>query len=130
MANESLSAPFVSDEQLLSAVIRARNLINEGKWKDAGPILAEACRKAMCFPAPPDVPISLNLSENNDAYECRKLAWEEVKRLVGAEKWTVGDSGNYYGFYCWGWDMRRQYNEQRAPSAPDGWRLVPLCRNR
>lgn len=55
--------------------------------------------------------------ENADADGCRKFAWEHVKQLVTTDGWTVGDSSNYFGFFCWGWDMRRQFNEQRAESA-------------
>ncbi|MEC5739841.1 ead/Ea22-like family protein [Klebsiella pneumoniae] len=52
-------------------------------------------------------------SENADADYCRKWAWEQVKDEVSTEDWTTGDSITYFGFFCWGWDMRRQYNEQR-----------------
>ena len=52
-------------------------------------------------------------SENADADHCRKWAWEQVKGEVSTEGWTSGDNANYFGFFCWGWDMRRQYNEQR-----------------
>ncbi|WP_431195773.1 hypothetical protein [Klebsiella pneumoniae] len=52
-------------------------------------------------------------SENTDADHCRKWAWEQVKGEVSTEEWTTGDNITYFGFFCWGWDMRRQYNEQR-----------------
>ncbi|OZP72387.1 hypothetical protein CIG23_17555 [Raoultella planticola] len=52
-------------------------------------------------------------SESADADHCRKWAWEQVKGEVSTEDWTTGDSITYFGFFCWGWDMRRQYNEQR-----------------
>lgn len=55
----------------------------------------------------------VNYSENADADYCRKWAWEKVKDEVSTEDWTTGDSITYFGFFCWGWDMRRQYNEQR-----------------
>ncbi|MHC7550869.1 ead/Ea22-like family protein [Klebsiella pneumoniae] len=55
-------------------------------------------------------------SENADAEYCRKWAWEQVKGEVSTEDWTTGDSITYFGFFCWGWDMRRQYNEQRQVS--------------
>lgn len=63
-------------------------------------------------------------SENADADHCRKWAWEQVKGEVTTEEWTSGDNANYFGFFCWGWDMRRQYNEQRPvtvkiPYLPD-----------
>ncbi|KTJ36779.1 hypothetical protein ASU85_24670 [Klebsiella aerogenes] len=53
-------------------------------------------------------------SENADADHCRKWAWEQVKGEVSTEGWTTGDNITYFGFFCWGWDMRRQYNEQRT----------------
>ncbi|HGG8897031.1 ead/Ea22-like family protein [Enterobacter hormaechei] len=52
--------------------------------------------------------------ENDDAYQCRKWAWQQVKDEVTTEGWTSGDNVTYFGFFCWGWDMRRQYNDQRA----------------
>ncbi|WP_434153272.1 hypothetical protein [Klebsiella variicola] len=55
----------------------------------------------------------VNYSENTDADHCRKWAWQQVKGEVSTEGWTSGDNANYFGFFCWGWDMRRQYNEQR-----------------
>ena len=58
----------------------------------------------------------VNYSENADADYCRKWAWEQVKGEVSMEDWTTGDSITYFGFFCWGWDMRRQYNEQRQVS--------------
>ncbi|HDS3534518.1 TPA: hypothetical protein QIT18_000835 [Klebsiella quasipneumoniae subsp. similipneumoniae] len=54
--------------------------------------------------------------ENDDAYQCRKWAWQQVKGEVSTEGWTSGDNATYFGFFCWGWDMRRQYNEQRQVS--------------
>lgn len=53
-------------------------------------------------------------SENTDADHCRKWGWEQVKGEVSTEGWTTGDNITYFGFFCWGWDMRRQYNEQRT----------------
>lgn len=55
----------------------------------------------------------VNYFENADADHCRKWAWQQVKGEVSTEGWTSGDNANYFGFFCWGWDMRRQYNEQR-----------------
>lgn len=51
--------------------------------------------------------------ENDDTYQCRKWAWQQVKDEVTTEGWTSGDNVTYFGFFCWGWDMRRQYNERR-----------------
>lgn len=64
-------------------------------------------------------------SENADADYCRKWAWEQVKDEVSTEDWTTGDSITYFGFFCWGWDMRRQYNEQRPVTVKLPQRLQP-----
>ncbi|MDK9585801.1 ead/Ea22-like family protein [Lelliottia wanjuensis] len=56
----------------------------------------------------------INFKENADADYCRGWAWNEVKKELASEAWTVGDNCTYYGFFCWGWDSRRQFNEQRA----------------
>ena len=44
-------------------------------------------------------------------------AWKQVKRDVGTEGWTAGDSGNYYGFFLWGWRYRAQYERQKPVGA-------------
>jgi hypothetical protein len=64
----------------------------------------------------PAVPTTVNFSENFDADMSRKWAWEQVKELVSTNGWDAGDSANFFAFFCWGWDMRRQYNEQRLPA--------------
>ena len=64
-------------------------------------------------------------SENADADHCRKWAWEQVKGEVETEGWTTGDNITYFGFFCWGWDMRRQYNEQRPVTVKLPQRLQP-----
>ncbi|HBS5729145.1 TPA: hypothetical protein MAK62_002160 [Klebsiella pneumoniae] len=64
-------------------------------------------------------------SENADADYCRKWAWEQVKGEVSTEDWTTGDSITYFGFFCWGWDMRRQYNEKRPVTVKLPQRLQP-----
>lgn len=56
----------------------------------------------------------INFKENADADYCRGWAWNEVKKELASEAWTVGDNCTFYGFFCWGWDTRRQFNEQRA----------------
>ncbi|MCS2161679.1 ead/Ea22-like family protein [Scandinavium sp. H11S7] len=56
----------------------------------------------------------INFKEGADADYCRLWAWNEIKKELISEEWTVGDNCNYYGFFCWGWDSRRQFNEQRA----------------
>lgn len=62
----------------------------------------------------------INFKENAGADYCRGWAWNEVKKELGTETWTVGDNCTYYGFFCWGWDSRRQYNEQRAAATDKG----------
>lgn len=60
------------------------------------------------LPVPP-----VMYSENSDADHCRQQAWKQVKDEVSTDGWSTSDSVNYFGFFCWGWDARRQYNEQR-----------------
>ncbi|CAI1765889.1 Uncharacterised protein [Serratia fonticola] len=72
------------------------------------------------------MPAPIAFSENADADMCRTWAWEQVKKDVTTDGWTIGDSSNFYGFYCWGWDTRRQYNEQRPPAVPDFGALTKL----
>jgi|SRR5476651_1767921 len=85
MTNKSLSAPFVSDENLLSAAIRARNLINAGKWEDADPILAEACRKVMLSSTPPAMPDDLVADVTAVVNLLEKYEWAEhcTKTVLG-----------------------------------------------
>lgn len=75
--------------------------------------------KRILYTAPPAPAVSttVNFSENADADMCREWAWEQVKELVSTDGWDAGDCSNFFSFFCWGWDMRRQYNEQR-PSVP------------
>jgi hypothetical protein len=49
--------------------------------------------------------------------EARDWSWKQVKRDVGTEGWTAGDSNNYFGFFCWGWNTRGQYERQRPKIA-------------
>ncbi|HEJ7884142.1 TPA: hypothetical protein SMI12_001065 [Serratia liquefaciens] len=69
-------------------------------------------------PPAPVLPTTVNFSENSDADMCRTWAWERVKEMVTTDSWDAGDSANFFAFFCWGWDMRRQYNEQRPPAVP------------
>ncbi|CAI2429550.1 Uncharacterised protein [Serratia proteamaculans] len=69
-------------------------------------------------PPAPVLPTTVNFSENSDADMCRTWAWERVKEMVTTDSWDAGDSANFFSFFCWGWDMRRQYNEQRPPAVP------------
>lgn len=82
------------------------------KLKEAEERLQVAEKRIAELEARPANPI--NFKENADADFCRKWAWDEVKKELAPEAWTVGDNFNYYGFFCWGWDSRRQYDEQRA----------------
>lgn len=51
--------------------------------------------------------------------QAERWAWEQVKRDVGTEGWTAGDSCTYYGFFLWGWRYKGQYLRQRAtPPSP------------
>ncbi|NBD81020.1 hypothetical protein GV761_07030 [Citrobacter werkmanii] len=73
-------------------------------------------------------------SENSVADHCRQQAWEHVKGEVSTDGWSTGDSVNYFGFFCWGWDMRRQFNEQRPVTVtlPEGtgWSSDPYNHGR
>ena len=71
---------------------------------------------------PDDCPFcSPRVTHTNMASEqAEKWAWEQVKRDVGTEGWTVGDSCNYFGFFLWGWRYRAQYESQRAPAQEPG----------
>lgn len=40
-------------------------------------------------------------------------AWADVRKDVGTENWTTGDSCNFYGFFLHGWHYREQYELQR-----------------
>nr|WP_249417833.1 ead/Ea22-like family protein [Citrobacter freundii] len=83
------------------------------KTAEANSEKLEAAEKRMAeLEARPANPI--NFKENADADYCRGWAWNEVKKELSPDDWTVGDNCTYYGFFCWGWDSRRQFNEQRA----------------
>ncbi|WP_447881600.1 hypothetical protein [Serratia fonticola] len=81
-------------------------------------LMAETARELLAVREAQSVPAPIAFSENADADMCRAWAWEQVKKDLAPEGWSIGDSCNFYGFYCWGWDMRRQYNEQRPPAVP------------
>ncbi|WP_454878639.1 hypothetical protein [Serratia inhibens] len=68
-------------------------------------------------PPAPAATTPISFSENADADMCREWAWKQVKEQLTPDGWTVGDNITYFGFFCWGWDMRRQYNEQRPPAS-------------
>ena len=82
------------------------------KLTDMAVQLANA--ESKCMELADRAPTPVTYSENSDADRCRKWAWEKVKGELSTEDWTTGDNINYFGFFCWGWDMRRQYNEQRT----------------
>lgn len=52
--------------------------------------------------------------------QAEKWAWKQVKLDVGTDGWTAGDSGNYFGFFLWGWRYRAQYERQRAAQLDGG----------
>lgn len=96
------------DKDSLEAVaISMRDDMREAREK------LEAAEKRIAeLEARPANPI--NFKESTDADYCRSWAWNEVKKELAPDDWTVGDNCTYYGFFCWGWDSRRQFNEQRA----------------
>lgn len=47
-----------------------------------------------------------------------KWAWDQVRKEVGTEGWTTGDSCNFYGFFLWGWNYRGEYETQRPAALP------------
>lgn len=46
--------------------------------------------------------------------EARKWAWQQVREQVGTDGWTVGESADFFGFFCWGWRYRGQLEAQRT----------------
>lgn len=84
-------------------------------------VTAALWRMYQAAPPAPAATTTISFSENSDADMCREWAWKQVKELLTPDGWTVGDNITYFGFFCWGWDMRRQYNEQRppAPAVPE-----------
>jgi hypothetical protein len=57
--------------------------------------------------------------------QARDWAWKKVRRDVGTEDWTTGDHCNYFGFYCWGWTARAQYEKQRPRASLPSRNAVP-----
>ncbi|WP_315125201.1 hypothetical protein [Comamonas antarctica] len=53
-------------------------------------------------------------------------AWDQVRQDVGTEGWTAGDSGNFFGFFLWGWNYRGKYAAQRAAGAADMQRVLAM----
>lgn len=60
--------------------------------------------------------------EEHTEESARKLAWEEVKNDCDLHGLTVGELSCYYGFFCWGWDYRKQYGHQLSAQPPEGER--------
>jgi NTP pyrophosphatase (non-canonical NTP hydrolase) len=121
LANREAQPVAVTDEMAL-AFHRALNDGGIGE-SDLEEIKA-GLRGALCnitAPPAPVVPTPVNFSENSDADMCRAWAWERVKEMVTTDGWDAGDSANFFAFFCWGWDMRRQYNEQRPPAVPQDY---------
>lgn len=71
----------------------------------------------------------IEFSVSLDDGMCRDYAWRYVKEALTPDGWTVGDNITYFGFFCWGWDMRRQYNEQRPVSVTLPEALIPAIHN-
>ncbi|WP_129939142.1 hypothetical protein [Serratia proteamaculans] len=88
----------------------------QGKDRPDLGLLPDGINYLYTAPPAPVVPTPVNFSENSDADMCRAWAWERVKEMVTTDGWDAGDSANFFAFFCWGWDMRRQYNEQRPPA--------------
>lgn len=78
-------------------------------------------RQIMFYRAPILQPCAnpVDFRENAGADICREQAWKYLKEQLTPDGWTVGDNITYFGFFCWGWDMRRQYNEQRTVPQAD-----------
>ncbi|HHT0022963.1 TPA: hypothetical protein ACTXAG_003164 [Klebsiella oxytoca] len=98
---------------LVEALEKARGM--ESYWKTQCRGITDHCEELQARIAELEsrTVTPVTYSENADADRCRKWAWEQVKAEVSTEDWTTGDNITYFGFFCWGWDMRRQYNEQR-----------------
>ncbi|MDK9364197.1 ead/Ea22-like family protein [Lelliottia wanjuensis] len=113
-ANLNLMDAIVAKDKHIADLEATVAHANAG-WKEAQEqeARAEAAERRIAeLEARPANPI--NFKENADADYCRGWAWNEVKKELASEAWTVGDNCTYYGFFCWGWDSRRQFNEQRA----------------
>lgn len=76
----------------------------------------DAARKRIAeLEARPVAPI--DFKENADADFCREWAWDDIKKDLSTENWSISDGAAFYGFYLMGWDARRQFNEQRKAEA-------------
>ncbi|WJV38606.1 hypothetical protein QVN03_25125 [Raoultella terrigena] len=91
----------------------------EGRDRPDLGLLPDGINYLYTAPPAPAVSSIVNFSENADADMCREWAWEQVKELVSTVGWDAGDCSSFFSFFCWGWDMRRQYNEQRPPAPAD-----------
>jgi hypothetical protein len=47
------------------------------------------------------------------ADEAKEWAWNTLKADLEPRNWTVSESGAFFGFFCWGWNYRAQYERQR-----------------
>lgn len=52
-----------------------------------------------------------------DIEPAKALAWEQVRKDVGAEGWTVSEASTYYGFFSWGWNCMKQI-AATGPTSP------------
>ena len=39
-----------------------------------------------------------------NSFEAQKSAFDALKERLSAENWTAGETCNFFGFFCWGWD--------------------------
>lgn len=60
-----------------------------------------------------------NTSGNANADDCRQFVWEQIHSQQNTTHWSRTDSVNFYAFFLLGWDLQRQYNEQRAAEEMD-----------
>lgn len=49
--------------------------------------------------------------------QARDWAWKQTRSDIGHEKWTCGDTANFYPFFLMGWNYRGLYELQRAVPA-------------
>ena len=70
----------------------------------------QAAAQQAVQPSPEATSIAPTLMTNDQAIA---WAWADVRKDVGTENWTTGDSCNFYGFFLHGWNYRGQYELQR-----------------
>lgn len=48
-----------------------------------------------------------------DEDDAMESAWRALKPELDPSNWTTGESFTYFGFFCWGWEARRQYDSDQ-----------------